>query len=85
VDSKQGLGGRVLTARARSAFLDAVAALEVEKVVTQAAKHLGVAYATAPVLGEEIEDGRERAEVVVRLNMKFEPVFVHASSIAQPG
>jgi hypothetical protein len=84
VDSKQGLGGWVLAPPGQVYFLDAVAALEVEEVIAQAAKRLGVTYATASVLCEKIENGRDRAEIVVRLNMKFEPVFIHAPSITQP-
>jgi hypothetical protein len=36
-------------------------------------------------LGEEVEHGRRRAEVVIRLYMKFDPFFVHVSSIAHRG
>ncbi len=82
MDSKQGLGGRVLAPPGQVYFLDAVAALEVEELIAQAAKRLSVAHATAPVLGEEVEHRRCRAEVVIRLYMKFDLVFVHTSSIA---
>jgi hypothetical protein len=40
-----------------SYFLDSVAALEVEEVIAQAAKCLGLANATAPVLDEEVKNG----------------------------
>ena len=68
-----------------SYLLDPVAGLHENEVIPQAEKCPGLVIATvlSQVLGNEVEHGRERAEVVVRLNMKFDPFFVHASSIAR--
>ena len=66
-----------------SYLLDAVAVLEVHELIPQAEKRLGSVKATvlSEVLGDEVEHGRNCAKVVVCLKMKFDPFFVHVSSI----
>jgi hypothetical protein len=65
-------------------LLDPVAALEKEEIVRHAAKRAGMTNLPVlpQVLAQKIEHGRESPEVVVRLNVKLEPSFVHASIIA---